>query len=156
MADGTFFKRKTPQERLREQKKFKSREKYESSQIRGFQADWKNGRDWLECALKSDLYTDEVETVKAALIDLKSLRSKLDESFDDEEVKNVMICLPCREKYYADNKLSYSYLPGTSDFDKNPYVFGCISFRKPSIEKHSNNTNTFHGLAVTRKKNLKE
>ena len=31
-----------------------------------------------------------------------------------------------------------------------------LFFRKPSIEKHSNNTNTFHGLAVTRKKNLQE
>ena len=74
MADGSFFKRKTPQERLREQKKFKSdkltksKEKYESSRIRGFQADWKNGRDWLEFALLSDLYADEVEQSKPPLL----------------------------------------------------------------------------------------
>ena len=100
----------------------------------------------------SSLYPDDVEKVTSALLELKNSRSKSDENFAEEDVKNVMICVPCREKYYAENQLKKSYVPSTSDFEKNPYVFGCISFSKPSVEKHSLDTNTNHGLAVARKK----
>ena len=86
-----------------------------------------------------------------------NIRSKSGESYD-EDVKNVMICLPCREKYYADNKVKDSYVPSTTDFDKNPDIFGCVSFRKKTVEKHSADNNTFHRLAVsvTRENNLQE
>ena len=66
-----------------------------------------------------------------------------------------MICVPCREKYYSDNKISaFKYIPTKSDFSKNPYVFGGVSFRTTTVEKHSADSNAFHGLAVTRKENL--
>ena len=66
-----------------------------------------------------------------------------------------MICVPCREKYYSDNKISADkYIPTKSDFSKNPYVFGSVSFRTTTVEKHSADSNAFHGLAVTRKENL--
>ena len=47
-------------------------------------------------------------------------------------------------------------MPSTSDFDKNPYIFVCVSFRKKTVEKHSTDNNTFHGLAVTRENNFQE
>ena len=43
------------------------------------------------------------------------------------------------------------YIPTKSDFSKNPYVFGSVSFRTTTVKKHSN---AFHGLVVTRKENL--
>ena len=95
MADGNFFTRKSPQERLHEQKKLKSdnvsksKEKYEkSSRTRGFNAEWKNGRDWLECTSLSSLYPDDVEKVTSALLELKNSRSKSDENYAEEDVKN--------------------------------------------------------------------
>ena len=66
-----------------------------------------------------------------------------------------MICVPCREKYYSDNKISADkYIPTKSDFSKNPCVFGSVSFRTTIVEKHSADSNAFHGLALTRKENL--
>ena len=64
-------------------------------------------------------------------------------------------CVPCREKYYSDNKISADkYIPTKFDFSKNPYVFGSVSFRMTTVERHSADSNAFHGLAVTRKENL--
>ena len=66
-----------------------------------------------------------------------------------------MICVPCRENYYSDNKMSADkYIPTKSDSNKYPYVFGCISFRATTVEKHSADYNAVHGVAVTRKENL--
>ena len=66
-----------------------------------------------------------------------------------------MICLPCREKYYADNHLPLkNYIPTKSGFKTHPYIFGSVSFRVQTIGKHSSSTNNFHDLAVKRKSNV--
>ena len=38
-------------------------------------------------------------------------------------VENVRICVPCREKHYADNHLSVeNYVPTKSHFQKHPHI----------------------------------
>ena len=74
----------------------------------------------------------------------------------------MLCCVPGREKYYIASNLSVenyiptveNYIPTKSDFNKNPYIFGSISFRVQVVEKHSAVTNNFHSLAVIRKSNL--
>ena len=68
---------------------------------------------------------------------------------------NVMICVPCRSKHYADNHLSeVEYVPTNSDFKNQPFIFGGISFRKSAFDKHACSTNKFHAFAIIRKVNV--
>ena len=162
MDGNNFFKRKTPEERLAEKKKVKldkitkCKEKYEGGRTREFKAEWKTNRDWLHYTTLLNLYPNSADKVSKTLLEIKSERTKNGEGKGaDGEIEDVMVCIPCREKYYSNNKLSMDkYVPTKADFNKNPYIFGSISFRIHAIEKHSANTSTFHNLAVTRKSNL--
>ena len=146
MADNNFFKRRTPLERLADEKKAKAEKKSKSkenydknSRNREFKEDWKKGRDWLEYTSLAQLYPKNNVSASSILLELKRERTKSRvESFNEKCVEDVMICVPCREKYYSDNKISADkYIPTKSDFSKNPYVFGSVSFRTTTIEKHS-------------------
>ena len=51
-----------------------------------------------------------------------------------------MICVPCREKYYSDNKISADkYIPTKSDFNKSPCVFGVLVFMRPQLRNIQHN-----------------
>ena len=84
----------------------------------------------------SDLYPNDVEKVTSALLKLKNVRSKSGESYNDEDVKNVMICLPCREKYYADNIVKDSYVPSRQILTNTHTYLGAF----PSARKLLRNT----------------
>ena len=150
MVDNNFFKRRTPLERLADEKKAKAETKSASKENYD-----KNSRN-REYTSLAQLYPKNNVSASSILLELKRERTKSRvESFNIKCVEDVMICVPCREKYYSDNKISADkYIPTKSDFSKNPYVFGSVSFRTTTVEKHSADSNAFHGLAVTRKENL--
>ena len=53
----------------------------------------------------ADLYFKNAESLKGVLLAIIQERTESDETLDESGVENVMICLSCREKYYADNHL---------------------------------------------------
>ena len=113
-----------PQERLGEQKKLiankvlKSKKNTRVLDCASFKMTRKmvvTGLSIRRCLICIQMMSKKVTS---ALLELKYIRSKSGKSYNDEDVRNMMICLPCREKYCTDNKIKD--VPSASDFDKKP------------------------------------
>ena len=113
MEGSSFFKRKTPLQWLDEQNKRKqdkisnAKEKYDATRTRGFMSNWRTNLGWLDHTPLADLYSCNEISVLSTFLEIKNERTKSsDKTADETSVTNVMMCTPCREKYYADKNLA--------------------------------------------------
>ena len=134
----------------------RGKNKYDENRVRSFDPAWKNKHTWVECNNLDQIYCKHSTSVRNKFVSIKNKSTDYNLCEDGTD-KNVLICVPCRSKHYADNHLSEKeYVPTKSDFENQPFIFGGISFHKNALDKHACCTNKFHALANIRKVNLDE